>query len=221
MQDSGANSRCRRRVISRHAKSPGCRPDPLTPQAPDHPPDYGSGRRCLPRQEPRSDCSPVHRRPTGTHPKGALFTTCRTDSPCSTFDRPSPRCAATPSPRPWFDGAMNGETFLAYARDFLMPTLKRGDPVVRDNLSSHEGAGVRAAIEGTGTTPPYPPPCSPDLNPIERLFANGKAGRRTHRRMPAPPHAPGLHVNLIGNGSISPPRPVVPAASPPREQAQR
>ncbi len=63
---------------------------------------------------------------------------------------------------------MDGEIFLAYVRDFLCPTLKPGDIVIADNLSSHKVAGVRQAIEAVGATIRYLPPYSPDLNPIER-----------------------------------------------------
>jgi transposase len=73
------------------------------------------------------------------------------------------------------DGAINGETFLAYVAQFLAPTLKAGDRVVMDNLPSHKVTGVREAIEGRGAHLLYLPPYSPDLNPIEQLFAKLKA----------------------------------------------
>lgn len=72
------------------------------------------------------------------------------------------------------DGAMNGDAFLAYVRDFLAPTLRPGDVVVMDNLSSHKVAGVRAAIEGADASLLYLPSYSPDLNPIEMAFAKLK-----------------------------------------------
>lgn len=59
-------------------------------------------------------------------------------------------------------------------RTFLCPTLKPGDIVIADNLPSHTVAGVREAIESTGATLRYLPPYSPDLNPIEKLFAKLK-----------------------------------------------
>lgn len=73
------------------------------------------------------------------------------------------------------DGAVNGEAFLAYVEQVLVPTLKPGDIVVLDNLSSHKVAGVREAIEAAGAELRYLPPYSPDLNPIEQLFAKLKA----------------------------------------------
>ena len=76
------------------------------------------------------------------------------------------------------DGAMNGETFLAYVRQMLAPVLKPGDIVVMDNLSSHKLPGVREAIEERGATLKLLPPYSPDLNPIEQAFAKIKAKLR-------------------------------------------
>ena len=74
-----------------------------------------------------------------------------------------------------FDGAINGESFLAYVQQVLVPTLKRGDIVILDNLSSHKVEGVRAAIEAAGAQIRHLPPYSPDLNPIEQMFAKLKA----------------------------------------------
>ncbi len=73
------------------------------------------------------------------------------------------------------DRPMNGAIFLAYVRECLVPTLTKDDIVVMDNLSSHKVAGVREAIEAAGATVRYLPPYSPDLNPIELLFAKLKA----------------------------------------------
>ena len=73
------------------------------------------------------------------------------------------------------DGPMDGELFLAYVRQFLCPTLRPGDIVILDNLSTHKVAGVRGAIAAAGATMLYLPPYSPDLNPIEKLFAKLKA----------------------------------------------
>ena len=73
------------------------------------------------------------------------------------------------------DGPMDGAAFLAYVQTFLCPTLRPGDIVIADNLASHKVAGVRQAIAATGATLLYLPPYSPDLNPIEKLFAKLKA----------------------------------------------
>jgi len=80
-----------------------------------------------------------------------------------------------------FDGAVNGEIFLVYVKDHLAPTLRRGDIVVMDNLSSHKVQGVREAIEAAGASVAYLPPYSPDLNPIEQVFSKLKAKLRQHR----------------------------------------
>jgi transposase len=73
------------------------------------------------------------------------------------------------------DGPMDGELFLAHVRQFLCPTLRPGDIVVLDNLSSHKVAGVKQAIAAADATLIYLPPYSPDLNPLEKLFAKLKA----------------------------------------------
>jgi transposase len=73
------------------------------------------------------------------------------------------------------DGPMNGEAFLQWVKQFLVPTLKPGHIVVMDNLSSHKVDGVREAIEAAGARLEYLPPYSPDLNPIENAFAKLKA----------------------------------------------
>lgn len=72
-------------------------------------------------------------------------------------------------------GAMNGDVFLAYVQQQLAPTLRRGDTVILDNLSSHKKAGVREAIEAVGASLVYLPPYSPDFNPIELAFAKLKS----------------------------------------------
>ena len=72
------------------------------------------------------------------------------------------------------DGSMNGEMFLAYVRQQLVPTLQPGDIVVMDNLASHKKAGVREAIESADAQLAYLPPYSPDFNPIELVFAKLK-----------------------------------------------
>jgi transposase len=82
------------------------------------------------------------------------------------------------------DGPMTGETFLAYVRQALAPTLRRKDIVMMDHLGAHKVAGVREAIEAVGATLRYLPKYSPDLNPIEMSFSKlkvflRKAAKRT------------------------------------------
>jgi len=72
------------------------------------------------------------------------------------------------------DGPINSRVFLAYVRQQLVPTLRPGDLVVLDNLSSHKVRGVREAIDGVGASLVYLPPYSPDYNPIELAFAKLK-----------------------------------------------
>jgi len=73
-----------------------------------------------------------------------------------------------------FDGPINGERFLAYVEQALVPTLKPGDVVVLDNLGSHKGKAVRRAIRNAGAHLIFLPKYSPDLNPIEQVFAKLK-----------------------------------------------
>jgi transposase len=73
------------------------------------------------------------------------------------------------------DGAMNAATFLAYIEQCLVPTLRRGDIVMMDNVNLHKCEGVREAIENIGATLCYLPKYSPDLNPIEMAFSKFKA----------------------------------------------
>ncbi len=73
------------------------------------------------------------------------------------------------------EGAMNAEMFRAYVEQCLVPTLKRDDIVVMDNVNVHKGAGIREAIENARATLRYLPRYSPDLNPIEMPFSKFKA----------------------------------------------
>jgi transposase len=72
-------------------------------------------------------------------------------------------------------GAMTGAAFLAYLREELAPTLRKGDTLILDNLPAHKVAGVREAIEAVGARILYVPAYSPDFNPIEQVFAKLKA----------------------------------------------
>lgn len=73
------------------------------------------------------------------------------------------------------EGPMNGQTFLAWVEQFLVPTLSPDDIVIMDNLSSHKGSKVRAAIEAAEAELRFLPPYSPDFNPIEMAFSKLKA----------------------------------------------
>ena len=73
-----------------------------------------------------------------------------------------------------FDGPINGQSFLAYVEQVLVPTLSPGDVVVLDNLGSHRGKLVRRAIRQAGARLLFLPKYSPDLNPIEQVFSKLK-----------------------------------------------
>jgi hypothetical protein len=83
------------------------------------------------------------------------------------------------------DGAINGEIFLGYVRQHLVPTLAAGDVVIMDNLSSHKRVGVREAIEAAGATLLFLPPYSPDLNPIETRSPSSNGCSRARRNAPS------------------------------------
>ena len=72
------------------------------------------------------------------------------------------------------DGPINGRSFLAYVEQLLAPTLRPGDVVIMDNLGSHKRQAIRRAILAAGAKLLFLPPYSPDLNPIEQVFAKLK-----------------------------------------------
>ena len=72
------------------------------------------------------------------------------------------------------DGPINGERFRLYVETMLAPTLRQGDVVIMDNLGSHRGKVVRSTIRGAGARLFFLPKYSPDLNPIEQVFAKLK-----------------------------------------------
>jgi transposase len=83
-----------------------------------------------------------------------------------------------------FDQPINKTNFLAWVRQSLIPTLRPGDIVILDNLPSHKGKAVRDAIRAVGARLLFLPAYSPDLNPIEQVFAKlkhlmRKAAKRT------------------------------------------
>jgi transposase len=84
---------------------------------------------------------------------------------------------------PWLlDGPINAERFLVYVEQVLLPSLEPGDVVVMDNLGSHKGQAVRRAIRRAGARLLFLPKYSPDLNPIEQLFAKLKHRLRAAQR---------------------------------------
>ncbi len=76
------------------------------------------------------------------------------------------------------DGPIDADSFRAYVEQFLAPALQPGQIVIMDNLATHKVAGIREAIEAVGAHLLYQPRYSPDLNPIEQLFAQIKSALR-------------------------------------------
>lgn len=97
--------------------------------------------------------------PVGRYQTSTLISGIRLDGPCA----------------PWlFEGPMNGEMFLAWVQQGLVPTLRSGDVVILDNLATHKIRGVREALEAAGARLRYLPPYSPDFNPIEPMWSKIK-----------------------------------------------
>lgn len=80
------------------------------------------------------------------------------------------------------DGPINGQLFCAYVERLLVPTLKPGDIVIVDNLGSHKSKSIRQMIRAAGAGLAYLPPYSPDLNPIEQMFAKLKHWMRVAQK---------------------------------------
>jgi transposase len=97
---------------------------------------------------------------------------------------------------PWlFEGAIDGEMFLAWVIQGLAPTLQKGDVVIMDNLATHKVKGVREAIEAAGARLMYLPPYSPDYNPIENMWSKIKQMLRSQ--------APRTALELIAAAKIA------------------
>jgi transposase len=79
------------------------------------------------------------------------------------------------------EGATDAAVFRAYVKHVLVPTLRKGDIVVMDNLSSHKGAEIEALIQEAGAELWYLPPYSPDLNPIEKMWSKVKEFLRSSK----------------------------------------
>jgi transposase len=92
-----------------------------------------------------------------------------------------------------FEGALNGEMFKAYIKECLAPSLKKGDIVIMDNLSSHKVEGLEEIVEKRGARIEYLPPYSPDLNPVENMWSKIKSQLRKKKE-----RCKEILVNAIG-----------------------
>jgi len=106
------------------------------------------------------------------------------------------RCDGLTAPNV-FDGAINGDAFLAYVEQVLVPTLCKGDVVIIDNLGSHKAGGVRQAIEKAGAMLLFIPPdrtgvCKTQGSPARHGTSirrrTVERARRPHQRL----HARGM-----------------------------
>ena len=103
---------------------------------------------------------------------------------------------------PWLiDGPINGERFRLYVEKVLLPTLRPDDLVVIDNLGSHRGKAIRRIIRSVGAKLFFLPKYSPDLNPIEQLFAKLKHWLRNAagRSVDAVSHAIGQTLDTVAS----------------------
>ena len=73
------------------------------------------------------------------------------------------------------DGFTDGEVFLTFLREVLVPQLRPGQVLIMDNLKAHKVAGVAAACAAAGVRLLYLPPYSPDFSPIEECWSKVKA----------------------------------------------
>jgi len=73
------------------------------------------------------------------------------------------------------EDATDTEVFRAFVQQVLLPTLKPGDVVVMDNLSSHKNPETVRLLEQARMRVRFLPPYSPDFNPIEKLWSKVKA----------------------------------------------
>ena len=112
--------------------------------------------------------APSGRRLVAAVPQGHWQTT----TLLAALDRSGVRCSML------LDGAVNRDAFEAFVAQVLVPTLRPGDVVVMDNLSSHKGPRVRELVEAAEATLLYLPPYSPDLSPIEPAFSKVKQALR-------------------------------------------
>jgi transposase len=97
----------------------------------------------------------------------------KTTTLIAALDHQGIRCSTT------VDGAVNGDVFAAFVEQVLVPTLRPGDVVVMDNLSSHKGERTPRLIRAAKAELVYLPPYSPDLNPIEQAFSKIKQRLRS------------------------------------------
>ena len=84
------------------------------------------------------------------------------------------RCEDLVDHRPVFDGPIDGGSFRIYVEKVVVPTLRPGHIVIMDNLGSHKAKAVRQLIRAAGAKLFFLPRYSPDLNPIEQVFAKLK-----------------------------------------------
>lgn len=125
-----------------------------------------------------SFCKTGMRREFGWSPRGARVVGTKPNKNWKTLSiLGAIRCGAKPRLMT-HRGSVDGPTFRRFVRKCLVPFLRRGDLVVMDNLNMHKSLATRRLIEAAGATPMYLPTYSPELNPIELLWAHLKRALR-------------------------------------------
>jgi transposase len=76
-------------------------------------------------------------------------------------------------------GSVNTEVFICWVEQILLPNLPKESVVIMDNAAFHKGKDMQKMLENSGHTLLYLPPYSPDLNPIEKKWAQAKQIRKT------------------------------------------
>jgi transposase len=75
-------------------------------------------------------------------------------------------------------GNVNSEVFYTWITQELLPQLPNPSVIVMDNASFHKRLDIRDSIRHAGHVLLFLPPYSPQLNPIERKWAQAKAIRK-------------------------------------------
>lgn len=79
-----------------------------------------------------------------------------------------------------FRGTCNTSLFITWIEKMLIPELKQGQVIIMDNATFHKSPAIKEMIESAGCRLIFLPPYSPDLNPIEKFWANLKRWINQH-----------------------------------------
>ena len=80
-----------------------------------------------------------------------------------------------------FSCYINSDVFYVWRTQDLLPKISKGEVIVMNNASFHKTEDMLDTINDHGCTLEFLPPYSPDLNPIEKKWAQVKAIRSAKR----------------------------------------